>query len=141
MRLFIRNSKGTSQCIVNYLSRIATTDTKKLSKIVEIHDLAIKSLVVENDGLYKTFFDYLLFQTSQGIKTGFELRTQYYRLQYTDTVEKFKQIAPIFTAQNKLLINGGYVYITEIIEKLPDVYTGQWVELVDNLMLCILWGN
>ena len=124
--------KELGQCIVKYLTAIATTDTKKLSKIVEIHDLAIKSLAVENDSLYKTFFDYLLFQTSQGTKTGFELRTQYYRLQYTDTVEKFKQIDPIFTAQKKLLINGGYVYITEIIEKLPDVYTGQWVELVDN---------
>ncbi len=137
----LETQKELGQCIVNYLSRIATTDTKKLSKIVEIHDLAIKSLVVENDGLYKTFFDYLLFQTSQGIKTGFELRTQYYRLQYTDTVEKFKQIAPIFTAQNKLLINGGYVYITEIIEKLPDVYTGQWVELVDNSDVMHIMGE
>lgn len=130
--LLLETKKELGQCIVNYLSSIATTDTKKLSKIVEIHDLAIKSLAIENDSLYKIFFDYLLFQTSQGTKTGFELRTQYYRLQYTDTVEKFKQIAPIYTAQNKLLINGGYVYVTEIIEKLPDVYTGQWVELVDN---------
>lgn len=130
--ILLETQKELGKCIVNYLSRIATADTKKLSKIVEVHDLAIKSLAVENDNLYKIFFDYLLFQTSQGTKTGFELRTQYYRLQYTDTVEKFKQIAPIFTAQNKLLINGGYVYITEIIEKLPDVYTGQWVELVDT---------
>ena len=44
-----------------------------------------------------------------------------YHCSIQNTVEKFKQIAPIFTAQNKLLINGGYVYITEIIEKLPDV--------------------
>ena len=50
-----------------YLTAIATTDTKKLSKIVEIHDLAIKSLAVENDSLYKTF-DYLYSKLLKGLK-------------------------------------------------------------------------
>ncbi|AOT70629.1 HSP90 family protein [Geosporobacter ferrireducens] len=120
------------ECIIHYLSNIAVTDTEKLSQIVSIHDLAIKSLAVENDNLHKVFFDYLLFQTSQGTKSGYELRTQYKILQYTNSVDKFKQISPIFTAQDKLLINGGYVYIAELIEMLGYLHEEVKVELVNT---------
>lgn len=130
--LLCKTRDELGQCIINYLSMIAFTDSKKLSKIVSIHDLAIRSLAVDDDSLFRIFFDYLSFETSQGTKTGYELRTQYDVFQYTDSVDKFKQISAIFNAQNKLIINGGYVYITELIEKVPYIYEGIRIELINS---------
>lgn len=129
--LLLKTRDELGQCIIKYLSNIAISDSRRLSQIIRIHDLAIKSLAVEDDNLYKIFFDYLLFETSQGTKAGNELRMMGNKLKYVDSVDKFRQISPIFTAQNKLLINCGYVYDAELIEKLSYIYDNLFVELVN----------
>lgn len=121
-----------SECISNYLASLAKYDEKKLATIIHIHQLAIKSIAVQNDELFKIFFDYLIFETTKGEMSGFDLRTQIGTIVYTYEVDKFKQMAQVFTSQNKLLVNVGYVYELELIYKLPNFYEVAIMELNEN---------
>lgn len=121
-----------SECIAKYLASLAKFDEKRLAKIIQIHQLAIKSIAVENDELFKIFFDYLSFETTKGEMSGFELRTQIGTIVYTYEVDKFKQMSQVFTAQNRLLINVGYVYELDLIHKLPQFYDVDIMELNEN---------
>lgn len=121
-----------SECIAKYLASLAKFDERRLAKIIQIHQLAIKSIAVENDELFKIFFDYLSFETTKGEMSGFELRTQIGTVVYTYEVDKFKQMSQVFTAQNRLLINVGYVYELDLIHKLPEFYDVDIMELNEN---------
>jgi molecular chaperone HtpG len=123
------------KCIINYLSRLSKIAPKKLSYIIDIHSLAIKSLAVEEDKVYKEFIDYLTFPTSQGNKTGYELRTSYEKIIYTYSVDEFRQMSSIFAAQNKLLVNAGYIYDKELLEKMPILFRDVSVELIIGMDL------
>lgn len=48
-------------------------DVNKLKRLTIIHNVAIKSLAVENEQIYKLFFPFLTFVTNIGDLTGFQL--------------------------------------------------------------------
>lgn len=124
--------ESIAKCISAYLSYLAKSDEVKLEKIIRIHQLAIKSMAVENDELFEIFFDYLTFETTKGDMTGREIKNYNQIVVYTYDIDKFKQMSQIFTAQNKLLLNSGYVYETELIEKAKEIYNINIVPLNDD---------
>lgn len=121
-----------AQCISSYLTSLAKFDKEKLAKIIRIHHLAIKSIAIQDDELFKIFFDYLYFETTKGDMTGLELRNQTKITVYTPDIDKFKQMSQIFIAKNRLLVNVGYVYELELIEKLQKLYNVNLVALDDD---------
>lgn len=121
-----------SNCISKYLSSLAKLDEEKLMKIIGIHQLAIKSISVADDELFKIFIDYLKFETTKGQMTGYALKNFNEDIVYTYDIDKFSQMSQIFTAQNRLLLNAGYVYETELIEKMKYFYNISLVELNED---------
>ena len=61
------------KCIFDYFSTIAKLDVRKLKQITMIHNIAIKSLAIENEKIYKLFFPFLTFSTNRGNLTGFQI--------------------------------------------------------------------
>lgn len=100
--------------IKNYLVRLQTENAERLSKIVSIHQQAVKSLAVWDKELFLLFIDYLQFETSEGQMSGKELK-EMKKVSYADNIEKFKQLSPIFRAQGKLLVCGGYMFDGELL--------------------------
>lgn len=121
-----------SNCISKYLSSLAKLDEEKLMKIIGIHQLAIKSISVADDELFKIFIDYLKFETTKGQMTGYALKNFNEDIVYTYDIDKFSQMSQIFTAQNRLLLNAGYVYETELIEKMKYFYNISLIELNED---------
>lgn len=121
-----------SNCISKYLSSLAKLDEEKLMKIIGIHQLAIKSISVADDELFKIFIDYLKFETTKGQITGYALKNFNEDIVYTYDIDKFSQMSQIFTAQNRLLLNAGYVYETELIEKMKYFYNISLIELNED---------
>lgn len=128
-----------SSCIAAYLAGLARRKPDKLQKLIQVNHLGIKSIAIANDELFTLFIDYLPFETSEGEMTGKELRAyapapvfdevhlQYEfptekSILYTSDVERFRQMLPVFLAQNRLLLNCGYVYDYELIHKLNTMY-------------------
>lgn len=87
------------ECIESYLMSLSKTKPDILRKMVSIHNLAIKSMAIDNNELFNIFIDYLEFETTSGIMTGSQIRDFDEPFTVAFQIDKFKQYSPIFSAQ------------------------------------------
>jgi molecular chaperone HtpG len=119
------------QCLRQYLIELAQQDEERLQQLINLHYLAIKALAVHDDEFYKLFIDWLPFETSLGRMTLGEYRSANLIIRYVPTRDQFRQIAGVAASQSMCVINGGYAYDTDLLEKLPYLFPEIQVERVD----------
>lgn len=118
--------------IKRYLRQLAMRKSPLLGEIIRVHYSSLKLLALEDDELYALFIDWLPFETSLGTMTMGEIRRQSSAITYTPSVDEFRQISKVAKAQSRCVINGGYMYDLELIEKLSRVFPGTLVERIDS---------
>lgn len=120
----MRARSQIEKCIFDYFISLSQVDVRKLKQITRIHNVAIKSLVVENEQIFKLFFPFLTFPTNQGELTGFQIvdASKKVPVHYCADVDDFRRICPLLEGTGSLLVNGGYIYDTSILQKLPQYY-------------------
>jgi molecular chaperone HtpG len=114
-----------------WLARLAARDSKRLAQFLDIHRLGVKALALHDDEMLKLVDQWLPLETNVGALTLAEFRERYGVLRYSPTLDEFRQLAGLAAAQNVPLINGGYVYDSDIIERLPLVDNSIRVERLD----------
>lgn len=129
----IRAKAQIERSIIEYFSALAEYDTKRLTLITQIHNVAIKSLAVDHDKVYGLFFPFLTFPTSKGIMTGAQLLAAAKKrpVFYCDTVDSFRKICPVME-QKALLINGGYIYDTALLKKISKFHKNVAIKLLEE---------
>ena len=110
-----------AECIADYLETLNDTNKDLLREIVSIHNLAVKSVISSTDTLDEVLLPYIIFETSLGTMTGREICDCGGNAYYTTDVNQFKQLSPLYTQRNYLLINAGYVYEGSIMMKLSSI--------------------
>jgi molecular chaperone HtpG len=85
--------------------------------LVAVHHRAIKALAAEDDDVLSLFVDHLPFETTGGTLAFSEIRAQSEVIQFAPTVDAFRQMAPIASAQSKLLVNAGYSFDAEVLRR------------------------
>lgn len=122
------------QCMFNYFVALSQYDVDKLKEITLIHNVAIKSLAVENEQIYKLFFPFLIFSTNKGNLTGFQIveaakrSTVYYCME----VDDYRRARPLAGNGKQVLINAGYIYDTKLLQLLKRYQNGIHVEVFDE---------
>lgn len=124
-------------CLRDYLIRMAEQGTTRFQQFLAVHQLALKALAVEDDECYRLFIDWLPFETTQGRQTIRELRDQSQRLRYVAEVPQYHQIEKVAAAQGFTLVNAGYVYETDLLSRLADVYPELDVQQIDPQTLTL----
>jgi molecular chaperone HtpG len=61
-------------------------------------------------------------ETNLGRMTLSEIRELHGQIRYVGSVEEFRQLASVAAAQGVPLVNGGYTYDSELIERLPQIH-------------------
>lgn len=133
---FARDEKLTlarsriEKCIFDYFVSLSQYDTRKLKALLRNHNVAIKSLVVENEQIFRLFFPFLTFPTNKGILTGFQIveASKKVPVRYCMDVDDFRRISPLLEGTDSLLINGGYIYDAGILGRLPKYYKNVRIE-------------
>lgn len=122
------------KCIFDYFVSLSQYDVRKLKQLTQIHNVAIKSLVIENDQIFKLFFPFLTFPTNQGILTGFQIvnASKKIPVNYCLQVDDFRRLSPLLEGTESLLVNGGYLYDAGILQKLPKYYKNVKIAVFDN---------
>lgn len=122
------------KCIFDYFISLSQYDVRKLKQITMVHNVAIKSLVVENEQIFKLFFPFLTFPTNQGELTGFQIvnASKKHPVHYCVEVDDFRRICPLLEGTDSLLVNGGYIYDASILQKLPKYYKNVKVEAFED---------
>ena len=116
----------------NYLVRLAEFDRPRLEHLINLHYMPIKALAIEDDEFLRLFVDWLPFKTSLGDLTLGEYCKNNSTIRYVRTVDQFRQISSVASAQNMVVFNGGYAYDTELLERVADEFPDRKIERIDS---------
>lgn len=101
------------------LSDMAENQTERLKKLIRLHALSMKALAVQDQDFYAMIYRWLPFESTRGHRELGELMAEGETLYYTTTVDEYRQIHHVASAQSLLVINGGYIYDNELMATLP----------------------
>ncbi len=104
-----------------WLVGLARRDPERLGQFLSIHHLGVKALALHDDEMLRLVEAWWPVETNNGRMTLADFRTRYGLVRYTSTVDEFRQLAAVAAAQDVAVVNGGYTYDSEIIERLPGV--------------------
>ncbi|PWG13721.1 HSP90 family protein [Streptomyces sp. V2] len=114
-----------------WLTGLAAGDPERLSAFLAVHHLGVKSLARHDPEMLRTMLPWLPFETTDGRLSLEEFAQRHPVVHFTRTVEEYRQVAPIASAQGIGVINGGYTYDSELVEALPSVRPGTSVAELD----------
>ncbi|WP_175009560.1 HSP90 family protein [Cellulosimicrobium sp. TH-20] len=102
-----------------WLLETLATDSVLARRFVETHHLAVRALALTDDEMLDVAARVLPFETTAGSTTLAGLAADHPdgRLLYTASVEEFRRIAPVAAAQGLAVVNGGYVYDADLLER------------------------
>ncbi len=112
-----------------WIMLLAATKPHRLQEFIQIHSLGLKALAVHDDELADAVVNWLTIETSLGTMTINDYVGAYGTLRYTATVDEFRQLAPIASVENPI-VNGGYVYDSDLFQRLPYLIDGISTEQV-----------
>ena len=125
----VRESLGNQ--LRGWLHRLAATNPHRLGEFLAIHGIGVKALALHDDEMLRMVERWLPFETNVGQLTLADFRDRHGVLRYGPTTDQFRQLAAIASAQNIALINAGYAYDSDIIERLPLIDNSVSVERLD----------
>ena len=114
-----------------WLVRLADTNPERLRAFLDIHHLGVKSLALHDDEMLRLVDQWWPMETNIGRGTCAELRARHGTIRYCATIDEFRQFAAVAAAQGIAVVNGGYTYDTEIIERLPSLDRSILVDRLD----------
>ncbi|MBQ1092349.1 HSP90 family protein [Streptomyces sp. B93] len=117
--------------IRSWLTGLAAGDPERLAAFLAVHHLGVKSLARHDRDMLRTMLPWLPFETTDGRLSLEEFAQRHPVVHFTRTVEEFRQVAPIASAQGVGVVNGGYTYDSELVEALPSVRPGTAVAELD----------
>lgn len=121
-------------CISAYLEKISIQNPSLLEKIVSVHGLALKSIAKENERLFQIFMPYFNFETSFGTLSGKELIDYRQTIFCTQNIDTFRQLRPIFSEKEELLLATGYTYDKQLISMLEKLKNLNVEYVSENLL-------
>lgn len=122
-------------CLRDYLLRLAESESSRFERFLSVHHLALKALAAQDDDCYRLFIDWLPFETTRGRQTVRSLREQTSSLRYVADVAQYHQMEKVAAAQGITLVNAGYVYESDLLSRLPEVYPDIQLEPMDATSL------
>ena len=96
-------------------------DPRRLGEFLEIHHLGVKALALHDDEMLRLVEQWWPVETNVGRMTLAEFRERHGVVRYARPIDEFRQLAAVAAAQDLAVVNAGYTYDAEIIERLPAV--------------------
>ncbi len=122
------------QQLKDYLKNLAQQQPQKLHDFITLHDLALKSLALQDDELFEIIIPWLTFESSIGkVKLLEDHKSGVIR--YCTDLSQFRQLVRVAAAQGIIVINGSYVYISEILQKYAQVNPDVQLEHMDSMSI------
>jgi len=120
-----------------YLIDLAENNPGQLRTLIQLHHLSFKALAIDDDEFFRIFMKWLPFETNQGTMTLTEYVEQHQTIRYVVDVDQFRQTSAIAAAQSLCVINAGYTYDAQLVEKVPIALPGTQLFRInaENLLL------
>ena len=116
----------------SWLMDMALHQPHRFGAFLAVHEQAIKQLVLHDDDMAQIFTGWLSVETSSGRMTIDRLVKASPNVRYARTLDEYRQISSL-ARDDSPLVNGGYVFDSDLMELLPTVYPAVTVSRVDVL--------
>jgi molecular chaperone HtpG len=123
-----------------WLAALERTDPQRLRRFLDIHHLGVKALAVHDDEMLALVDQWWPLETNVGRHTAAELRQRYGIVRYTSSVEEYRQLAGVAAAQDLVVVNGGYAYDEQILDRIGATVPGARTERMDPSVLATRFG-
>lgn len=110
------------------LISMAEYNPERLQAIIHLHALSMKALAVADPEFYSIIHAWLPFETTFGTKSLGDLISEHKHIYFTATLDEYRQITHVASAQSMLVVNGGYIYDAELLSALPIINRNVQVE-------------
>ncbi|MFI1196164.1 HSP90 family protein [Micromonospora sp. NPDC020750] len=114
-----------------WLVRLARHDPRRLAEFLQVHHLGVKALALHDDEMLRLVDQWWPMDTNVGTLTLAEFRQQHGLIRYAASLDEFRQLAAVAAAQDLAVVNAGYTYDTELIERLPTVDRSALIERLE----------
>ncbi|WP_433263154.1 HSP90 family protein [Actinosynnema sp. CS-041913] len=114
--LAVREELGRQ--VRDWLVRLDATDPDRTAALLDAHHLGIKSLARVDDEMLRLVERWLPFETTDGGQSLRQFKRRHGAIAYVPDVDEFRQLAPVAHAQGMGLLNAGYAYDVEIMDRL-----------------------
>lgn len=114
-----------------WLVNLARLSPGKVAEFLSIHHLGVKALALHDDDMLRLVADWWPMETNMGRVTLTEFQQRYQVIRYCGTLDEFRQLAAVAAAQQLAVVNGGYTYDSELIERLPSLDPQIMVDRLD----------
>ncbi|MGZ3143447.1 HSP90 family protein [Lentzea chajnantorensis] len=116
MLLAVREELGEQ--IRDWLIRLDAIEPRRAGELLAAHHLGIKSLARSDDEMLRLVERWLPFETTDGAIPLRQFRRKHGAILYIPEVDEFHQLAPVAAAQGLGLVNAGYAYDMELLNRL-----------------------
>lgn len=125
--------------IKDYLISLSKNNPLALQEIINNHNVAFKSLCLKDTSFLKFIYKWFSFETNLGRLTLAEIKEKNADILFIDTIDGYRQLVPIASSNEAVLINAGYIYDTEILLKIAEfdyesTYQEITVEFFGNIL-------
>ncbi|MFI7606912.1 HSP90 family protein [Micromonospora sp. NPDC049366] len=114
-----------------WLVRLAKHDPRRLAEFLQVHHLGVKALALRDDEMLRLVDQWWPMDTNVGTLTLAEFRARHGLIRYAASLDEFRQLAAVAAAQDLAVVNGGYTYDTELIERLPTIDRSVLIERLE----------
>ncbi|MEV6242280.1 HSP90 family protein [Lentzea sp. NPDC051838] len=116
MLLAVREELGEQ--IRDWLIRLDAIEPRRAGELLAAHHLGIKSLARSDDEMLRLVERWLPFETTDGAIPLRQFRRKHGAILYIPDVDEFHQLAPVAAAQGLGLVNAGYAYDLDLLNRL-----------------------
>ncbi|MFG3422141.1 HSP90 family protein [Micromonospora sp. NPDC049460] len=114
-----------------WLVRLAKHDPRRLAEFLQVHHLGVKALALHDDEMLRLVDQWWPMDTNVGTLTLAEFRQRHGVVRYAASLDEFRQLAAVAAAQDLAVVNAGYTYDTELVERLPTVDRSVLIERLE----------
>lgn len=115
-----------------YLVDLVRNNPALLTTLLNVHDVAIRTLALEDNEFFDTIIDLLEFETTLGPLRFGEFRRENELIRVARTGEQYRRIAPVAIAHGQCVFNGGYAFHEELLQRASERCKGLIFQRVDS---------
>ncbi|UZR95474.1 HSP90 family protein [Chondrinema litorale] len=127
-----RTRDDLGKILKQYLLDLEKNNPDQLKKLYVIHYHSMNTLALHDDEFFKIIIPYIPFETDHGNLTLGEFESFDDVIRHIPNVDEFRQVASIANAQGISIINSGYTYKRELLEKLSRLFPEKQVVEVNT---------
>jgi len=122
--------EAIGNAITRWVSAQAENSPETLAELVGVHHVALRQMATHYDDLGRVLIPLLPVETSAGEMTIGEYLDHSPQVRFAQTVDEFRQVSSI-VSPDRPVINAGYVFVAELLARLPALREGVSVERVE----------